>query len=155
MAAFNLIMLGVDSLLAHGLKPDHPVARMDPDYFRYCRWCSSCSLLVIIAVRNRVWASRLATIVFVLSVIVGVLGAYFHLAAWHPAFSIARTTSKYLFTSLGTTHFCPLGFCRDWFSGHCGCLGRNTTNKRDRFPTCVVSTKCLLVKPGLTCSLSA
>lgn len=77
MAAFNLIMLGVDSLLAHGLNLTILWREWIPIVFGIV---GGLVLLFagIIAIRNRVLASWLATIVFLLSFVVGVLGAYFH-----------------------------------------------------------------------------
>ena len=77
MAAFNLIMLGVDSFLAHGLNLTILPREWIPIIFGIV---GGVVLLFagVIAVRNRVLASRLATIVFLLSVVVGVLGSYFH-----------------------------------------------------------------------------
>lgn len=77
MAAFNLIMLGVESYLAHVLNLTIVPREWIPIVFGFV---GGVTLLVagIIAIRKRTLASWLATIVFLLSVLVGVLGAYFH-----------------------------------------------------------------------------
>jgi len=77
MAAFNEIMLGLDTYLAHVLNNTILVREWIPILFGFG---SGIVLLFagLIAIKNRQLASWLGTIVFVLSIIVGVLGAYFH-----------------------------------------------------------------------------
>ncbi len=78
MAAFNEIMLGLDTLLAHGLNNTIRPREWIPIIFGPV---AGIMLLVagLIALRNRKTATWLATAVFLTSIIVGVLGAYFHL----------------------------------------------------------------------------
>lgn len=78
MAAFNEIMLGLDTLLAHGLNNTIRPREWIPIIFGPV---AGITLLVagLIAIRNRKTATWLATAVFLTSIIVGVLGAYFHL----------------------------------------------------------------------------
>lgn len=77
MAAFNEIMLGLDTLLAHGLNNTILLREWIPIVFGPV---AGVLLLVagLIALRNRKTAAWLATAVFIASIIVGVLGAYFH-----------------------------------------------------------------------------
>lgn len=77
MAAFNLVMLGVDSFLAHGLNLTILPREWIPIIFGIV---GGITLFIagIIAIRKRNLASWLATIIFLLSMVVGVLGAYFH-----------------------------------------------------------------------------
>ncbi|KAA3656320.1 MAG: hypothetical protein DWQ04_31465 [Chloroflexi bacterium] len=77
MAAFNEIMLGLDTYLAHVLNNTILLREWIPILFGFG---SGIVLLLagLIAIKNRPLASWLATIVFVLSIVVGVLGAYFH-----------------------------------------------------------------------------
>ena len=77
MAAFNEIMLGLDTYLAHVLNNTILLREWIPIVFGFG---SGVVLLFagLVAIRNRSLASWLATIVFVLSIVVGVLGAYFH-----------------------------------------------------------------------------
>ena len=77
MAAFNEIMLGLDTLLAHGLNNTILLREWIPIVFGPT---AGILLLVagLIALRNRKTAAWLATAVFLASIIVGVLGAYFH-----------------------------------------------------------------------------
>lgn len=77
MAAFNEIMLGVDTYLAHVLNHTIRPREWIPIIFGP----SAGVLLLIaglIAFRKRNVASWLATFVFLASMVVGVLGAYFH-----------------------------------------------------------------------------
>ncbi len=78
MAAFNEIMLGLDTLLAHVLNNTIRPREWIPIIFGPA---AGIMLLVagLIALRNRKTATWLATAVFLTSIIVGVLGAYFHL----------------------------------------------------------------------------
>jgi hypothetical protein len=77
MAAFNEIMLGLDTLLAHVLNNTIQPREWIPILFGPT---AGVLLLVagLIALRNRKMAAWLATAVFLASIIVGVLGAYFH-----------------------------------------------------------------------------
>ena len=77
MAAFNEIMLGLDTLLAHVLNNTIQPREWIPIIFGPT---AGVLLLVagLIALRNRKTAAWLATAVFLASIIVGVLGAYFH-----------------------------------------------------------------------------
>lgn len=77
MAAFNEIMLGVDTYLAHVLNGTITSREWIPILFGPA---AGAALLVagIIALRKRAAASWLATLVFIASMIVGILGAYFH-----------------------------------------------------------------------------
>ena len=78
MAAFNEIMLGVDTWLAHYLNQTIRVREWIPIIFGFV--AGGVLLLAgIVARRNRTLAANLATLVFVASIVVGVLGAYFHL----------------------------------------------------------------------------
>jgi hypothetical protein len=77
MAAFNEIMLGLDTYLAHVLNNSIRLREWIPIIFGP----TAGVLLLIagaIAIKNRPVATWLATFVFVASMIVGVLGAYFH-----------------------------------------------------------------------------
>lgn len=78
MAAFNEIMLGLDTLLAHVLNNTIQPREWIPIIFG-----PVAGILLLgaglIALRNRKTAVWLATAVFLTSIIVGVLGAYFHL----------------------------------------------------------------------------
>lgn len=78
MAAFNEIMLGLDTLLAHVLNNTIRPREWIPIIFGPA---AGIMLLVsgLIALRNRKTATWLATAVFLTSIIVGVMGAYFHL----------------------------------------------------------------------------
>ncbi|WP_420644387.1 hypothetical protein [Candidatus Leptofilum sp.] len=78
MAAFNEIMLGLDTFLAHVLNNTIQPREWIPIIFGPV---AGVLLLIsgMIALRNRRTASWLATAVFIASIIVGVLGAYFHL----------------------------------------------------------------------------
>lgn len=78
MAAFNEIMLGVDTYLAHVLNQTILWREWIPIIFGPLAG----GLLLIaglVALRNRLLAARLATLVFLASIVVGVLGASFHL----------------------------------------------------------------------------
>ena len=77
MAAFNEIMLGVDTYLAHVLNNTIQPREWVPIIFGPI---AGVILLFagVIALRNRSRAMWLATAVFIASIIVGVLGAYFH-----------------------------------------------------------------------------
>lgn len=78
MAAFTLIMLGVETYLAHLISGTIVPYEWIPIIFG-----PIAGILLIIAgllaVRNRALATVIASIVFVLSIVVGILGAYFHL----------------------------------------------------------------------------
>ncbi len=78
MAAFNEIMLGLDTFLAHVLNQTIKPREWIPIIFGPT---AGIFLLVagLIALRNRKTAAWLATAVFLSSIIVGVLGAYFHI----------------------------------------------------------------------------
>lgn len=78
MAAFNEVMLGVDTYLSHVLNGTILWREWIPILFGPI---SGLVLLLagIIAARRRNLASTLATLVFLSSIIVGLLGAYFHL----------------------------------------------------------------------------
>lgn len=77
MAAFNEFMLGLDTYLAHVLNNTIRPREWIPILFGPA---AGILLLVagVIALRRRTLASWLATLVFIASIIVGVLGAYFH-----------------------------------------------------------------------------
>ena len=77
MAAFNEIMLGLDTYLAHVLNNTILIREWIPIIFGPV---AGVLLLIagVIAIKNRAAASWLATFVFLASMIVGVLGAYFH-----------------------------------------------------------------------------
>ena len=78
LAAINLIFLGLDTYLAHLVSGTIVLREQIPIYFGFV---SGFMLLFtgLIAKRNRNRAAQLAGIVFVTSVIVGLLGAYFHI----------------------------------------------------------------------------
>ena len=78
MAAFNEIMLGVDTYLSHVLNQTIRPREWFPILFGPA---AGVLLLVagLIALRRRHAATWLATAVFFSSIVVGVLGAYFHL----------------------------------------------------------------------------
>lgn len=78
LAAFNEIMLGVDTYLSHVLNQTIRPREWIPILFGPA---AGVLLLVagLLALRRRRLAITLATIVFVSSIVVGVLGAYFHL----------------------------------------------------------------------------
>ena len=77
MAAFNEIMLGVDTYLAHVLNGTISGREWIPILFGPI---AGILLLIagLIAIKNRTAASWLATFVFLASILVGVFGAYFH-----------------------------------------------------------------------------
>lgn len=77
MAAFNEFMLGLDTYLAHVLNGTITGREWIPILFGPI---AGTMLLIsgLIAFRNRTAASWLATLVFLASITVGVLGAYFH-----------------------------------------------------------------------------
>ena len=78
MAAFNEIMLGVDTYLSHVLNNTIVAREWVPIIFGPV---AGLVLLVagLMALRNRPLASQLSTLVFIASMIVGLLGAYFHI----------------------------------------------------------------------------
>ncbi len=78
MAAFNEIMLGLDTFLAHVLNNTIQPREWIPIIFGPI---AGIMLLVagLLALRNRKQATWLATAVFIASITVGILGAYFHL----------------------------------------------------------------------------
>ncbi len=78
MAAFNEIMLGLDTYLSHVLNHTIVAREWVPIIFGPV---AGLVLLVagLMALRNRSLASQLATLVFIASMIVGLLGAYFHI----------------------------------------------------------------------------
>ena len=78
MAAFTLIMLGVETYLAHLVSGTIVPYEWIPILFGPIAG----ALLIIaglLAVRNRPLATVFASIVFIASILVGILGAYFHL----------------------------------------------------------------------------
>lgn len=77
MAAFNEVMLGLDTFLAHVLNNTIQPREWIPIIFGPA---AGVLLLVagLLALRNRKTAAWLATAVFLTSIIVGILGAYFH-----------------------------------------------------------------------------
>ena len=78
MAAFNLIMLGLDTYLAHVLNNTILWREWIPILFGPI--AGAILLLAgLIARRQRALANWLATAVFIASIIVGILGTYFHL----------------------------------------------------------------------------
>ncbi len=116
MAAFNLVMLGVDSFLAHGLNLTIRAREWIPIVFGVV---GGLTLFVagLIALRNRLWASRLATIVFFLSVVVGVLGSYFHFVRGTlPSAPPGQQVSVYLLI-WAPPIFAPLAFAGIGFLG--------------------------------------
>jgi hypothetical protein len=78
LAAFNEVMLGVDTYLSHVLNQTIRAREWIPIVFGPV---AGILLLIagLIALRRRRLAITLATLVFVVSIVVGVLGAYFHL----------------------------------------------------------------------------
>ncbi|WP_420631914.1 hypothetical protein [Candidatus Leptofilum sp.] len=78
MAAFNEVMLGLDTLLAHVLNNTIQPREWIPIIFGPV---AGVLLLFsgLIALRNRKQATWIATTVFLASIVVGILGAYFHL----------------------------------------------------------------------------
>lgn len=78
LVAINQLFLGLDTLLAHGLNGTIRPNEWIPIIFGFG---SGLLLLIagVIAFRQRQLATLLATLVFVSSIIVGVLGAYFHI----------------------------------------------------------------------------
>ena len=78
MAAFNEIMLGLDTFLAHVLNNTIQPREWIPIIFGPI---AGIMLLVagLLALRNRKQATWLATAVFIASITVGISGAYFHL----------------------------------------------------------------------------
>ncbi len=78
LAAVNLMFLGLDTYLAHVLNGTIRPREWIPILFGPA---AGLTLLFagVIAIRRRPLASLLATITFLLSIIVGVVGAYFHI----------------------------------------------------------------------------
>jgi hypothetical protein len=78
MAAINLIFLGIDIYLAHSISPTITPNEWIPIIFGPI---AGALLLVagLIALRNRPVATVLATIVLLASIVVGLLGDYFHI----------------------------------------------------------------------------
>jgi hypothetical protein len=78
MAAINLIFLGIDIYLAHSISPTITPNEWIPIIFGPI---AGVLLLVagLIALRNRPAATVLATIVLLASIVVGLLGDYFHI----------------------------------------------------------------------------
>jgi hypothetical protein len=78
MAAINLIFLGIDIYLAHSISPTITPNEWIPIIFGPI---AGVLLLVagLIALRNRPVATVLATIVLLASIVVGLLGDYFHI----------------------------------------------------------------------------
>ena len=116
MAAFNLIMLGVDSFLAHGLNLTILPREWIPIVFGIV---GGITLFIagVIAIRKRNLASWLATIVFVLSMVVGVLGAYFHFVRGTlPSAAPGEQVSVYLLI-WAPPIFAPLAFAGIGFLG--------------------------------------
>jgi hypothetical protein len=78
MAAFNEIMLGVDTYLAHSISSTIRVGEWIPIIFGPV--AGMCLLLAgLIAQRRRPLANLVASLVFLSSVAVGILGSYYHL----------------------------------------------------------------------------
>ena len=77
LAAVNLLFLGLDTYLAHLISGTIRPREWIPVLFGF----AAGTLLLIaglIALRNRLAATRLVTAVFIASIAVGLLGAYFH-----------------------------------------------------------------------------
>ncbi len=116
MAAFNLIMLGVDSFLAHNLNLTILPREWIPIIFGIV---GGITLFVAgaVAIRYRNLASWLATIVFLLSMVVGVLGAYFHFVRGTlPSAPPGEQVSVYLLI-WAPPIFAPLAFAGIGFLG--------------------------------------
>ena len=81
MAAVNLIFLAVDIYLAHNLNGTIRAREWIPIIFGLV---AGVLLLIagLIAFRNRKLASIIASVVLICSIIVGLLGAYFHIGLW-------------------------------------------------------------------------
>lgn len=77
MLAVNELFLGVDTYLAHSLSGTIRPYEWIPIYFGPIAGVLL-ALAGLLALRRRSFASTLATLVFVVSATVGVLGAYFH-----------------------------------------------------------------------------
>ena len=78
MLAVNELFLGVDTYLAHSLSGTLRPYEWIPIYFGPIAGVLL-ALAGLLALRQRAFASLLATLVFVASAAVGVLGAYFHI----------------------------------------------------------------------------
>ena len=78
MLAVNELFLGVDTYLAHSLSGTLRPYEWIPIYFGPIAG-ALLALAGLLALRQRAFASLLATLVFVASAAVGVLGAYFHI----------------------------------------------------------------------------
>lgn len=116
MAAFNLIMLGVDSFLAHGLNLTILPREWIPIIFGFVGG-TTLFIAGVIAIRKRNLASWLATLVFVLSMVVGVLGAYFHFVRGTlPSAPPGEQVSVYLLI-WAPPIFAPLAFAGIGFLG--------------------------------------
>ena len=77
MAAINLIFLGIDIFLAHSISGTIVPREWIPIIFGPI--AGGLLLLAgILAIRNRELATIIATVIFILSIMVGLLGAYFH-----------------------------------------------------------------------------
>jgi len=78
MAAINLIFLGIDIYLAHSISPTITPNEWIPIIFGPI---AGVLLLVagVIALRNRPLATVIATVVLMASIVVGLLGDYFHI----------------------------------------------------------------------------
>lgn len=79
MLATNELFLGVDTFLAHSLSGTIRPYEWIPILFGPTA-AVLLGLAGLLALRQRAWASALATIVFLASAVVGGLGAYFHIA---------------------------------------------------------------------------
>jgi hypothetical protein len=93
MMAFNEIMLGVETFVAHMISRTIVPYEWIPIIFGPT---AGIFLLLagLLARRNRPLATTIATIVFLASIIVGLLGAYFHLVrAIRPAASLGNVVS--------------------------------------------------------------
>ena len=128
MAAFNEIMLGVDTYLAHVLNNNIQPREWIPILFGPV---AGALLLFagIVALRRRPLASGLATAVFLVSIIVGVLGAYFHLVRGTLPTAPGWAASDACFAHLGTALFGTVCLCRDWRVGDECRLGRSANGQ--------------------------
>jgi hypothetical protein len=78
LAAFNELVLGVDTYLAHSITGTLKPGEWIPVIFGLT---AGVILLLagLVAIRRRSWASLAGTIVFLASIVVGILGSYYHL----------------------------------------------------------------------------
>lgn len=79
LAAFNLIMMGVDTYLAHSISGTIRAGEWVPIIFGPT---AGVLLLLagLIALRRRLLANSIASLVFLASVTVGILGSYYHIS---------------------------------------------------------------------------